>query len=463
VRPQRKLSRKDNGIAVGGRVEHGAPAADRAPAADHGPARAAVAAAVAIVRPWSPLVDRLQVILLVLLAFGLRKPENLDVNDPWWPADALWLVAFAVAFAGMIAERKSALRFLRASWPLLLFMGIVAASTIWSNAPQLTVRRSFALFGTTAIALHFVNRLGLRGFVESIAIAIATTAVVSVPLILFVPSYGLQEAPEGYAGAWQGVFFEKNQLGQAMALGVITVTALLEKARGVRRLLLIAALALFVGLLSGCQSAGAIGSVAIFAIAYPFFLWVRGKRSKQLAIRVTVIVTGVTAIALLSGFTLDAALGALGRDSTFTGRTEIWQACLDAIAKRPMLGYGYREFWDQSGDARYWIVPNADGWLADMAHNGFIEVVLDTGIVGLGLFAALLVLAFSRAAKFFWRGRDRLSAWPLFIMLDMVVENFTDRSFATQDSVFWIVFLAAFWFATDTTRRTPKHSDVLAQ
>ncbi len=376
----------------------------------------------------------------------------MDFSQVWLPADAVWSVAYLIAFAGVVVERKTVLRHVRASLPLVPILLLVGLSTLWSNDPATTARRSLALLGTAVIALHFVNRLGLRGFVESLAITIAIAAVASVPLIAFLPSYGLQH---GANEAWQGCFFEKNQLGQAMALGIVTTTMLTDGTRGVRRAVLIAFLLLFFVLLVGSQSAGALASTIIFALVLPLSLWIRRTRSSRLALLSALVISTITLAAWISGFDADEAFGVLGRDATFTGRTDIWQASLNAVSERPVLGYGYREFWDPNGDAQYFVSPNSEGWQPNMAHNGFIEVALDIGIVGEGALVLFLAVAAARALASFWRGHDRLSAWPLFAMLDVVLQNLTDRSFATQQSIFWIVFLSAFWFATDACQRGP--------
>jgi len=399
------------------------------------------------------LVDRILFIALILLAFGLRPPEGVEPTHTWLPLDLLWVGFYLVAFVGVLSERKAVLKLLRGSLPLIVILCLVGLSMLWSNDPLTTARRAIALLGTSMIALHFANRLGFRGFVESLAIAIAGGAVISIPVIALLPSWGLQHNSLGaYEGAWQGIFVEKNQLGQCMALGIVTIASLSGGTRGVRRVLLAAGLILFVGLLAGSQSAGALASVAVFAVAFPFWLWIRstGSRSKAAlaALAIPVIMFGAWA----SGGA-DQAFGAVGRDATLTGRTEVWQSALNAIGERPFFGYGYREFWDSSGDARYFITPNVDGWYADMAHNGFIEVALDLGVVGIIALAVFLVVSFVRAWELFWRGRDRLSAWPLFIMVDIMLQNLSDRSFATQDSLYWIIFLAAFWFATADSQR----------
>jgi O-antigen ligase len=375
----------------------------------------------------------------------------MDSSEAWLPAEILWSVAYVVAFVGAVLDRKAALRLARASLPLVLILLLVVLSVLWSNEPATTARRSVALIGTTVVALGFVNLLGLRGFVESLVIAIGIAAVASVPLIALSPSYGLMNDGGVYDGVWRGCFSEKNDLGQAMVLGILSLAALAESARGVRRGLLIALGVLFLVLLAGSQSAGAIASVAIFALGFPFLLWIRAARSRK--VLAPLVIAATFFVAILSGLGTDGLFGLLGRDATLTGRTDVWEATLQAISQRPVLGYGYREFWNPNGDSSYFIGANNDGWLADTAHNGFIEVALDIGFVGEAVLIVALVVGVGRTAKTFWRGNDRLSSWPLCAMLDIIIENLSDRSFATQDSIHWIVFLAAFWFATDDRLR----------
>ena len=65
----------------------------------------------------------------------------------------------------------------------------------------------------------------------------------------------------------------------------------------------------------------------------------------------------------------------LGRTTTFTGRTPIWEKAFEMIALKPWIGYGYRP-----------SITRADGFIAIHAHNMLIQRLTATGIVGLILF-----------------------------------------------------------------------------
>jgi O-antigen ligase len=94
---------------------------------------------------------------------------------------------------------------------------------------------------------------------------------------------------------------------------------------------------------------------------------------------------------------LPQLLSALGRNATLSGRTEIWNLVLVSIGKRPLLGYGFYAFWlGLRGESARLIVGT--NWVFGYAHNGILEIWLQLGLVGVGLF----VLTLFQAARNAW-------------------------------------------------------------
>lgn len=67
-----------------------------------------------------------------------------------------------------------------------------------------------------------------------------------------------------------------------------------------------------------------------------------------------------------------------------TGRTEIWQAGLQVLPDRPLLGYG-------SGAYSVAVVPVLGRGID--SHNGYLAILVQLGVVGLALFVGLILLA----------------------------------------------------------------------
>ena len=108
-------------------------------------------------------------------------------------------------------------------------------------------------------------------------------------------------------------------------------------------------------------------------------------------------------------------------------------------------------FWGADAAAGQLVYPYIN-WVPGTAHNGFLEVAVNIGLIGEAFTIWLLALGFWRASICFWQGHDRLSAWPLFVMLYVLMTNFSDATLARYSQVDWIVYVAAFLYATQARK-----------
>jgi O-antigen ligase len=137
-------------------------------------------------------------------------------------------------------------------------------------------------------------------------------------------------------------------------------------------------------------------------------------------------------------------LSLLPLDTTFTGRTEIWEFAVSSLASNPWFGYGFAAFWGNNSIVN--LVPDDQiEWAAGAAHshNGYLDNALTLGIPGLALIIAIFVVAplfdFSAITK---SGRDDaltrlfLRIWLFGIYLSSMESFFLDRA----DPI-WFTFL----------------------
>jgi O-antigen ligase len=96
---------------------------------------------------------------------------------------------------------------------------------------------------------------------------------------------------------------------------------------------------------------------------------------------------GVTGILMGSGVTATEVGTALFGDLTFTGRLPLWEVIWDQIQQHYWLGYGFGAFWDVNGLDNSFGLARSVGWLGvvGQAHNGYLDLFLQIGLVGLGL------------------------------------------------------------------------------
>ena len=97
-------------------------------------------------------------------------------------------------------------------------------------------------------------------------------------------------------------------------------------------------------------------------------------------------------------------------DSSFTGRTDIWQFALDRMSQRPITGYGFAAFWGTQQ-----VVYGMSGtsiWAntAAHAHNAYLDLALTVGIPG-SILVTLWLVVFPMID--FYRSPHEPSAAPL--------------------------------------------------
>jgi O-antigen ligase len=113
----------------------------------------------------------------------------------------------------------------------------------------------------------------------------------------------------------------------------------------------------------------------------------------------------------------------LGRDATLTDRTEIWQV-LAAMQTNPMIGSGYESFWLGSRLEQVW----GHGFLINQAHNGYLQVYLNLGAIGLSLLIGVMAAAYRKIST----GLSGLAAgcsFALAVWVVLVVYNVTEAAF----------------------------------
>src|SRR5262249_6360973 len=85
-------------------------------------------------------------------------------------------------------------------------------------------------------------------------------------------------------------------------------------------------------------------------------------------------------------------IAAITPDATYTGRDEIWQFAIDYTLRKPITGFGFQAFWGTDDLLFNWGVSESWGLRASDAHNGYLNIAVMTGLVGLALTLVRTVL-----------------------------------------------------------------------
>jgi O-antigen ligase len=147
-------------------------------------------------------------------------------------------------------------------------------------------------------------------------------------------------------------------------------------------------------------------------------------------------VTGVSALVVLA-FRAQI-FGLLGKSPDISGRTEIWKKVLDLIDERPLQGWGWTSYWIPFLEPYNGLVV-MHGVPYLQAHNAFLDVWLQLGILGLGLFICLLGFTFVPLWRLAVRHTSPLYLWPILVFVGLIVQNFTESRLLIE--IGWVLLV----------------------
>jgi O-antigen ligase len=303
--------------------------------------------------------------------------------------------------------------------PFVPFVLWGAVVVFWSIDPVAGIRA--LAFWCLAAGLAAAAGLDLppRSLARGIALLFLAVTVGSLAVAVLAPAAATMAY--GDASTVRGLFPHKNAFGWFCALGLIWSV-------GTRRALgtaLAAAVAatMFVGLLaSGSKTAAAVlPAVAAYALALALCrnAFPDGGRA-AVALILLAAVAALAAIAL-SPFVVEH----VGRDATFTGRTDVWRHYLAYLHERPLTGYGTgilstdTELNRAIGAA----VPGHEAQRLRSPHSLYLGLASESGLIGVAFFVAAhawvaLVAPFGRLAS--WSSTT--GAFAVAILLAGVTE-----------------------------------------
>ena len=389
------------------------------------------------------ITEKIFTVAMLFYTTGAVVPLISGAHDPSAPPQtspmdlAIKVVLYTIAFFFIALRWRS---FVQSVWNIkwiLVPVLIAIVSTVWSQYPSFTVRGSAVLLATTAFGVYFGVRYTIPQQLRLLAWAFFFVLIISFFFAIFIPMYGIDGGSN--SGDWRGAFLYKNVLAEIAVLAFLVFLFVRPRtSRSLRWFGIAASLALL--FLSG----SATGIIVCFAIVATLPLYKLAHARWTLVIPVTLGLSLLLAGSLLVMKTGAAeSLQLMNRGPDLTGRTELWNAVLISISKRPWLGYGFSAFWEgMNGESE--SVLKAAGWMAGYAHDGFLDLLLQLGFLGLVTFVAGYLVLWRRALAFLSRATGPAPLWLCAFLAFMLLYNLTEgSSILAQNTIYWILYIAA--------------------
>ena len=363
------------------------------------------------------------------------------------PLDRNVLTVFTMLGVAILFRRGERVRqIFQANLPVVVFFAYCLVSTVWSDYPFSAFKRWIKGCGDLVMVLIILTEDDPAAAIKRV---LARFGFVLLPMsVLLIRYYG--EIGRGFdtltgKPTLRGVTTSKNLLGMICFIsGLAAAWRLTQEFRQrvqpwrMRRMLAQAVLLAFALYLSlQCNS---MTSLMCFLLAGCVLAAssLRMFEKRVGLVHLVVFLTLAVSFSVLFLNAGDALLRAIGRDPTLTGRTEIWDVAL-RFRGNAFFGTGFESFW--LGDrlrtmwSLYWWRPNE-------AHNGYLELFLSVGLVGLLLFLVVVVAGYRNIIALYRRdpslGRIKLS-----FFVATVAFNFTETAIRVLHPLWVIILLTA--------------------
>jgi exopolysaccharide production protein ExoQ len=338
-------------------------------------------------------------------------------------------------------------------------------SILWSEAPEETLKYALEFIVTVAVGLLLSAapqpKAVLWGLFWAFALYVASALVFGQIVNIGVDNGGT---------AFSGLTDSKNLLADIASTGLLVSVAILFAGIEDRRLfrslaaLLVAPLQFY-----ALYEARSAGSLLGFALGFVTLFCLLGLRSAGSVLRGAA--TAILSVCLVAAaftyreFSASVIAGVtqfFDKDSTFTGRTYLWQRAADLIAEKPILGKGFHAFWlqgnpDAEGLWRYAGIDSREGF---SFHNTLIEILVHLGWAGAIICGVTLLVATAfLVRRFMTRPTLSLCFWLSLVVYEIVrmpieVVGISQLYFST------VLLFIAFGSAFALRRTTPEAFDV---
>ena len=388
----------------------------------------------------------------------LASPDALVEGSP---LDALIFAGLlAAGLVVLLARRRLDRTFLRANGPLLVFFSYCAVSLLWSDYPFVAFKRWTKAVGDLVMVLVVLTdpepTAALKQFIARSGFLLIPLSIL---LIMYYPGVGWGYNPLTGAAYYTGVATTKNGLGTVcLVFGLGSLWRLLEvphsgeRPRRARPLIAHGAiLAMAVWLFYIADSAT---SLACFLLGGVLIALTSHRGSALRPAAVYALTAGIVALLSLGLFvdSEEALVESMGRDVTLTGRTQLWDDLLRVTAD-PWFGTGFESFWLGERVTALW---SQYLWRPNQAHNGYLEVFLNLGWVGVALLGFVIAWGYRNVVGALHRDPE-FGGLRLAFFVAAVLYNVTEGAFKMMHPV-WIAFLLAVMVIPEPEHREDERS-----
>ncbi len=379
------------------------------------------------------------------LIFIFLFPDTSVFWGPAWIEIMLWILVTAGLAYFLLRDHlvRDYFSIWCKNWLLAVFILLAIISIVWSVSPLVTLFRALELLFATLVAAYLGTRFETEQIMELLFWFGAGVFILSIALVFGAPKTGTMYWVPFY-GAWRGVYWHRNHLASIAALlsAIYLCRALLAyKSRNSNGILdgffyIISLVILFFAR----SATGYIVFLVLNIFVLGIWLWLSISHRLQRR-HYLFILSGIGMTALVVLLNLNFVFGLFHRDTTLTGRVSLWKQLWVFASQRLWLGHGFGAIW--TIDSFREQMKQLAAWTSQplIADNGFLDIFLHLGIIGLVLLLGVLLITTVRSIRYGIAQKTLLGFFPLLIVVYAFFGNITFSLFAETEVFVWVLIV----------------------
>lgn len=379
-------------------------------------------------------------VYLFFIFFGTSIPfqEKItdveDIRTSNLISQIVYSSLYIMSFISLLSKRHLIIRFVKTEKYLSLFLLWSFLTVFWSDFPLVSFKRWIQIAGAAIIflsaLLHFRSADEAMRYLRAILIVYISFTVLS---IMFIPG-----AIDWRFPAWRGLAAHKNILGQISIVSLMVwAYAAWDRVSGNRVVALVFSVLSFILLIGSRSSTAIVTGVFIFVLAG---LWIAAKEVAVpvvgrlfSSVFICSFVLGVFSILYLSLEIQVFAMDLIGKELTLTGRVDLWKSVYEETRRHFLFGSGYGGFWNVDSPVRD-VLYEEFVWLPGQSHLGYLDVLNETGAVGIGLLTFMVISYFKNVYAYEQHG---FFAW---LVIAVLVINLSESTLFRTNHVTGVLF-----------------------
>lgn len=353
----------------------------------------------------------------------------------------VYSLIFIVSLTILVKHRTEFLKLIWQEKYFSIFLLWCFFGIMWSTEKFMTFKAAFRILSMhLAIISFLLHYRSLSKFFNLIKLLLYSYILINLFAILLIPA-----AIDPMFGSWRGIMDQKNWLGQ---YSVVTFSLLFlvydytnNKNRSKTIFLIYILLSALLAI--GSRSSTSISSlfVAVTIIVYfiienKFALIGVNKAIRILAL--FIVLTLIFSIFYYSETIIYAFPSLFGKDMTFSGRTILWQIVLDYNKDRILTGGGLAAFWSPQNQL-YINLADQLQWTANSGHSGYVDMIVDNGLIGISIFVFILFRFFSNSIKL------QNQRYLVILVVVILVLNFQESTFMSPGRLPTLGIIISYW------------------